>query len=397
MSQPDAATTREESENAIVVTATSTAIKSLADLVEAADVDLEVWECVSFAPNTWTTSAKTQDDQWIQIQNYQAKARFVRREPVPVFPVVAPVRAVTTYRKPEQAQGEDWQRALVLGDLHFGFRLEMAPFRLVPFHDRAALDAVLQLADVAGVDRVDVAGDILDLPDMSDKFVRSPDFARCVRPAVLEAHWWLAQFRRALPEAPILAYEGNHDERMRRAITRHVPAAYDLREEDLGIPAWSVPELLGLDRLGVEWLGGYPDARHWLNHRLAVEHGDVARKSSGASARAYLEGRDYSTVFFHIHRRERASEVRHRRGERRVIEALCPGGMCRVDAQVPGDREVNRWSQGVALADYHPDGRYTISVVPIEAGRVAWSGWEIEARDRVPDIARDLPEWEAVL
>jgi hypothetical protein len=391
----EAVTVSEEGANAVVVTLSSTAIKTLDELIEAAQIDTDVWQCVRFLPNAWTTSGKI-DGEWSQIQNWQAKAWFERIEPEPIYPVVQPVEITATYQEPERLNGDGWHRALVFGDAHFGFRLLMAPMRLVPFHDRAALDVALQLAEAARAERVDIAGDVLDLPDFSDSFVRSPEFARCVDPAKDEAAWWLEQFRQAVG-GPVYVYEGNHEQRVDRALAKHVPAAYDVRA-NARVKAWSVPELLGLEGLGVTWVEGYQDARLFLNDRLAIEHGYIARKRSGSTARAYLdEGRDYSTVFFHIHRRERASMARHRRKKRRVVEAVCPGGLMRVDAEVPGDREVSQWSQGVALVDYHADGRYQIYPVPIADGVAYWQGREIRARDRLEDLRQDLPDWKGVL
>jgi hypothetical protein len=72
--------------------------------------------------------------------------------------------------------------------------------------------------------------------------------------------------------------------------------------------------------------------------------------------------------------------------------AYCPGCVCRIDGAVPGKRKAMNWQQGFALVDVWGDD-FTIYDVEVRQGRAVWGGRVYEARDRVEDLRRDLPEW----
>jgi len=281
--------------------------------------------------------------------------------------------------------------ALVLPDTHWGFKRDQHTGKLTPFHDRRALGVALALAASYPFDTLIFLGDTLDLAEWSDKFTRTPDFYFTTQGAIIEAAWWLARFRAALPAAEMGVIEGNHDERMRDAIARHLSAAYHLRPAtEINLPpALSVPRLLGLDAINARWVGDYPNGEFWLNDRLVCIHGDKARAGPGDTAKAMVSNAVRSVVFGHIHRIERATRTLDERDGSRVISAVSPGCLCRVDWTVPGHARGQNWQQGLSVAHYKPDGWHAIETINIDEGSAVWAGNVYQSQDLLDQIRTD--------
>ncbi len=396
--------------NYATASSTDSRIRTLEDLCAACGVDLTVWQVCYWKAGTWEGFAKNEDKDLrftagvidgharsagVIIETlYRTEARFVRREPAPVRPAVQPIACPVTYARPAvPAPGDGVQRGLLLADPQFGFRRDLYTGRLTPFHCRLALDLALQLAAAVQPERIAWLGDILDLAAWSDKFVRSPDFYFTTQPAVLEAHWWLRQFREACPEARIDVFEGNHDFRMRTALALHLAEACELRPADqLDLPPSLSPErLLALHKLGIGWVGDYPAGEGWFGP-LRLQHGEIARKPPGATARAVVEDSDVDTAFGHIHRNELVSRRARTRAGYRVVRSYCPGCLCRVDGTVPGSKPGDNWQQGIGLVEFTAE-RFSIHDLPVEDGGLVWDGRLFQARDRLADLRADVPGW----
>jgi hypothetical protein len=374
-------------------------VKTLEDLLREAAVDLDVWRCEKHEIKTWPTTAKNKYTQTlISRRNWQVNARFVRINPVPILPAVQPVGIDVEIPAPGRAatggKREGIHAALILTDPQFGFRKDIYTGALDPFHDRAALDVALQIAQALQPDRIIWVGDMEDLPDWSDRFLRSPEFYWSTQPGIIETVWWLAQFRLACPDAKIEILEGNHDKRLEDALLRHLPAAYNLHPpSEMHLPpAMSIPRLLDLERLHIEYVPDYPNGQIWLNEAGVVIHGDVARGQSHATVSHVVKASDVTVIQGHIHRLEWASRTIHGAYGRRPIYAFCPGCLCRVDGIVPGAKARQNWQQGIAVV-YHDDKTELTPVpIPIRQGRAIFDGVLYEARNRLEDLRRDT-DW----
>jgi len=386
----------DEQRNTAVATSSSARITTLEQLLVFCRVDLDVWRVERHVVNKWEVGAKAPNGQVVVTPLFQVKAWLVRREPIPVFPVLRPVACAATFEPPGEAGREGLARSLIFADPHFWFKRDLQSGELTPLHNRAVLDVILQIAAAARPDRIDILGDMLDMTDWTDRFVRSPEFQLCTQPALLEAHWWLAQFRQACPAAEIRLYEGNHGKRMRDAITKHLTAAYELRAVDeLELPpAMSLPRLLALHQLGAEWVGDYPDEAGWLNDAVRLSHGDRAQVP-GNTTKAVVQVADVTEIIGHIHRIEWTSRTKFVREGQEEIAAFCPGCACWTDGRVPGKRGRQQWQNGCAVIDYDRYGTmYAITPVVIaDARRAIWSGQLFEARERLGDLHRDVPDW----
>jgi len=259
--------------------------------------------------------------------------------------------------------------------------------RLDPFHDESAMDVALQITSfIEETDRLDTVvnlGDFLDLPSQG-RFEQEAAFASTTQAAFDRGHLFLQQQRQAAgPKAKIVLVEGNHDRRMEKFITANMLSAFGLRRANTAeLPAMSIPYLLRLEEIGVEYIDAYPAGAYWITESLRAIHGTKAR-SNGSTAAAYTNADPHiSTIFGHSHRLEIQSKtVYNGAGAIRSV-AVSPGCLCRVDGAVPSvngsthidgspARHWENWQQGVAVITVEPSGEFFTELVQIKDG-AAW-------------------------
>ena len=374
------------------------------ELLDYIGYDPTKWVCVDHKVKTFQGQSKREDSNLvfnegrisgtvdkggvIVVTMFSVYVKLVRRVPVAIHPVITPVQSSTIYKAPPPPSKTGLLREIALCDPHYGFWKRVRDARLEPMHDRRALDVALQIAVAAKVDGVSYLGDDLDMAEWSSVFIRRPEFQWTTQPAVQESHWHKSQMRQALPNARIRLLGGNHDEkRLEEAMLRHLPMVYGLQSASsyrVDAPeVLSLPYLLGLESLGIEFVEGYPDAAIWLNERVALEHG----------ANSKLQVGDYVTVCGHYHRREWVSKTRWGANGPVIAESFCPGMLGRLD-RLPGKKAHQNWQQGFAIIDYDPNGTaYQITPVPIEDGRAIWNGQLFEGRDCVEELREAYPGW----
>lgn len=153
----------------------------------------------------------------------------------------------------------------------------------------------------------------------------------------------------------------------------------------LSLSVLSVPYLLRLEELGVEYVEGYPSGAYWLNDHIRCIHGYKTR-SAGSTADAVTKNERVSTIFGHIHR----IEVQHRTqrdrfGPYRMFGAT-PGCLCKINGDVPSyhsaiDRngaavvQYEDWQQGVLVVHYQEDSdKYALEMVQIQDGWALFRG-----------------------
>lgn len=286
----------------------------------------------------------------------------------------APVR-VTVPKAPKAVPLlTGWKTAAILPDPQIGYR-RLADGSLDPFHDARAIDVALQVVEAERPDLTVWLGDYLDLAPMG-KYRYEPGFALTVQPAIDYGYRLMAQVAALSGETRLI--EGNHDMRMSTYLMDNAVSAYGLRKGSVlngDWPVLSVPYLLDLNELGVEYVGGYPHGATYINDQLACIHGVKTDIATVANAETV------SVIQGHMHRICQAHKTRNSRGAPKFNGAYSPGCLCRIDGAVPQQKLAldakgapakswNNWQQGLMVVRYETGGaqRFAVEMVPIYEG-----------------------------
>lgn len=243
------------------------------------------------------------------------------------------------------------------------------------------MDVVAQIAEELGPDKTIIIGDYNDWSGWSDKYIVRPEFYFTTQPALIAGAKYLGRLRKAT-RGEMYLLEGNHDQRPENQIIKHMVAAYGLHSADNldCTPVMSVDNLLGLSRMGIQYVGAYPDAEVWINNSTKAIHGYKVRGEPGKTASAVVRDANETIIFGHIHRRELASKTIVTREGYRTITAFCPGCLCHVDGRVPGSKRTDQWQQGAAIVWYN-DEHSTIVPLDIYNGMAVFNGRVYRGRE----------------
>lgn len=384
--------TPEESDRARV-------LGKLADVIEKSGIDLnDVARVDKIRINEWQGLTKDENGE-AHIHDLEATSILLTPSWAegPKWPVVQPADPVnvhiSTTTRPGKRASSEWKTALVLPDTQFGFRRDIYTDQLDPFHCERSLDVALQIAEIIRPDLTIWLGDTLDFGMMSVKYLQEPGFALTAQPGINTAHKYIAMFAALSDESRIL--EGNHDRRLPNLLRAQALAAFGLKRADAAPDDWpvlSVPNLLALDTLGVEYVGGYPAAATYINDNLACVHGSKIGNKSTSSASMVVDDERVTTIYGHVHRIEQRFKTRNVRGGGKISQAVTPGCLCRIDGSVPSVkgavddfarpvRHWEDWQNGIAVIKYKEgDGEFDIDVRPIINGRTFFGGELIESR-----------------
>ena len=331
------------------------------EAAQVAGVDLDIWEIYRQRVNMWQAGRKhkmvkldytngTADGSihdtggWNKTYLYQIEVKFTRKERIPVSLVMEPIIVVShkislvDVPLPEERNRNS---ILFICDPHLGYNNKK------PFHNRQFISSLLSIQQSVKPRYTVWNGDVLDLADFGT-FPNDPAITQKTQVAAVEFGWLLSQFNSAWGKQILI--EGNHEVRLRKAMMKNLSAGYDLRPvHDLdGESMLSVPRLLGLKELGVEWIGDYPNG-YFQYGNARFKHGSVAKAASGATVNAVLGKTVMSTFFGHIHRYELAS--RRVDGLPGLVWSGSPG--CATSMTLtPGVTVNSNWSTGAFLISF---------------------------------------------
>jgi hypothetical protein len=366
-------------------------------LLDDLKINKDDWLIERIQPNTWQTMTSKRGEPEV-VTLYQMKIWMRRKVPVhSEWPLIQPIvvnpdflgNSKGRHKHIRPSRPSNMRCALVITDTQNGYLRDMRTGSLREFHDRRAWEIACMIAAREQPETIVLIGDHCDLPDWSDKFARTPEMYFTTQPMLLELHWWLARLRYICPSAEIIFIEGNHEERLQRAVTNNMINAWGLQSVDDfkagAVPTLSVENLLSLPSLGINYLGPYPDGEFWINNNIKAEHGNIAKSNPQETARAILGRSRSSTVFGHVHRREAASKNEYRKGGFVTYTAECFGCMCHLDGRVPSHEQKHQWNQGLGLVWYEPgNGLFRTEHIPIHEGQAIY-GQEVLVGK--PDIA----------
>ena len=362
-----------------VLTLTGNRIKTLAELLEAAEVDAQRWRVDTWRANSYEAQRKGGGI----IQLWQCKATL-RANPEWMWQPVTPQQ---THKAPDVSEV---RTTLVIPDSQNGYRWDRDRRTLDPLHDRRAWDIVCQVAEQRQPDQIVLLGDMVDFAEGSKRWPVGRDLMDTTQATVHELHWWLARLRAACPQARIRYIEGNHEDRIDRALQQSMPEIQHLRPvgEDEDSISWR--RYLALDALGIEYVGPYgADSAIALHDDCEAMHGRVVRSGGGKTAAKIVGSAHISTIVGHIHRLESAYRTLWSPTGKRTIFAIGAGCICRVDGIVPANGGRMDWQQGFVWLD-HVAGQTRATPVLIDDGVAMHCGQAWVGQTRAGQIADEL-------
>jgi hypothetical protein len=369
--------------------------KNIDELIAACAIDMEVWVVEKWVCNKWEQAAKFVEGKASRIvvtPLYQVKAWLKRKQAdrlVVNLPdlqtlhcTVKPVKLPLPAKRPYKA-------CLVIPDMHIGFYQDGDT--LEPLHDRQAIDAVLQLAYRLQPERIVFLGDIMDVPDWSDKFLSSPEFHNCFQPTLYEAGWLMAKTRQLCPKAQITVIPGNHDDRIRRTILSHRIHLYGIKPANVpdAPPLLSLTNLLGLHTLKIDCVDDYPHGVVWINPSLKFTHGsDVSQVPGGSVGKTLKRGRAHSDGYGHTHHLEQAHRTTMEYDGPRTVSAYSLGSLVKLDGKIPAASAEKNWQNACGIF-WHDDEVHYPDLLPIHQGQLLWGGVLIKGQDYVQHMRKD--------
>jgi hypothetical protein len=343
-------------------------VQSVDDLIRIAGIDLNKWNVSRHRVNTWTSSQRGPDDDPVIIRHWQVRADLERRREVEAGLAIS--KTYNFAKPPIPSKGVI--STLIIPDSQHGYRwVGKSRNEIEALHDERACDLAVQVATHMQPDCVVLLGDMLDLAEWSTRFPRPAELLGTTQHAIQRLHDWIAKIRLRCPDARIVYLEGNHEARVYKSMIEHGSPAETLTAIGDNHPVLSIPRLLALDSLGVEYYGPY-GTDYWQGE-VRFAHGDKVRSKGGATATSVIGEASSTTWYGHVHRMELAQRTVHGRNGQKLLTAASPGCLCRVDGSVPAATSRPDWQQGLGFMWQDGDTDYC-EVRPIQNGKMIWDG-----------------------
>lgn len=339
-------------------------IDTLAYHEELAEALEEHGDLSSARFSEWQSLTKNNDGE-AEIHDLKGRRFEVKFEHEPQWIPIQPVELKRPLlRKPEKARNPDeFSTTVVIPDLQ------------IPFHDERAISVMYKIVGDLKPDNIVQLGDALDLTAYG-RFVDSQIYADTTQEALFTGLEFFRNLRKISPSAQITMLAGNHEARLPKDILLNHRQNYGLRPADQpqGDPLLSVPRMMGLRSVDVEYLDGYPNNRYWINDQLQIIHGVTTGRNENKRVN-FAE--KISTIFGHSHRLGHHKETINERNkaEYRVVQNA--GTLSRLDKHVPGiktgydlhgapvEGSYDNWQHGFVVVT-HNENQFFIEEVAID-------------------------------
>ena len=223
----------------------------------------------------------------------------------------------------------------------------------VPFHDRMALDILLNYLRHSPPDKVILLGDIVDFYQIS-RFLKDPGRQAELQNDLDTTVSVLREIREAVPDSEIIFIEGNHSYRLTKYLWRSAPELYSLK-------ILSLPYVLQLPELGIALV---PYGNEYKIGNVSFLHGNLARKRAGYTAHAVMEALGTNVVIGHMHR----LAVVHRTAGDDVFTGIEAGCLCNLDQPYTYTRP--DWQHGFVTLHFVDGGDWSYQIHRIQNRRL---------------------------
>jgi predicted phosphodiesterase len=235
------------------------------------------------------------------------------------------------------------------------------------FIDRAAEEVLLAVASRYQPQVVVHVGDGVDSYTIS-QFDKDPERKEDFQDEIDHGRRHLARVRHVVPDSTFFYLEGNHEDRLRRAIWKSDKAMRQIAKLRAFRGAITWPNLLQLGDLGIEWVGAREQSRKVIFPKFIVKHGTIVRKWSSWTAKGEWEKYGKSGASGHTHRLGTFFHRDHN-GNHVWTETGC---LCDLNPDYLVDPD---WQNGFLVVTFEQStGAFQMEPVYIHHGSAVWRG-----------------------
>lgn len=226
-------------------------------------------------------------------------------------------------------------RFVFVSDIHF------------PDHDQRAWKLFLKIIPDLNIDGIYWGGDIIDVAPLS-RWPKRPDERMRMAEEIRSTHDSLGEVANLVPSAWHEYKQGNHEARIEKFKLEKVPELWDL-------PELTIPRLLRLDDLGIDWI---PEEEVSQIGQLFLLHGHEIKAGSANPAKSLFNKVNQNLMVGHFHRFDSYGQRQfggdsHRVWVNGTLQVLNPGYVF-----------FPQWTQGFSIIDVLKCGLFKVE--PIE-------------------------------
>jgi len=225
------------------------------------------------------------------------------------------------------------------------------------------LEVAQDTRDGIGLDQIVILGDFLDFfgVTLHDKNYLEDEFD--FHQEIHEGIEALKRLRELFPDTKIVYIEGNHEFRLQRYIWKNAKELYGMI---------SVPTLLTLDNLKIEWIpyGKYQKYQIY-NSPLFARHEPFSAGKNCASG-TIMNGRGASWIFGHTHRVQYAQENDI---NLQAVEAYSCGWLGKMGGEVYNYiKNHEQWMHCFGMGIFYSNDNYHLDLIKIKNYECVYNG-----------------------
>ena len=170
----------------------------------------------------------------------------------------------------------------------------------IPYHDKTAVDLVLNAFDSIKIDRLIINGDLLDFYNIHMHGPKSPTVQEDLLEEIMQGQAFLSDLRKKFPKIEIIYLFGNHENRLDRFILKNAKAFWNILR---------LEKMLDLKRFNIDY-HLYNSCVRLEETDLYIQHSPPSYSVNGARA-SLLKKHDASFIYACTHRKQSAFITGH--------------------------------------------------------------------------------------